>query len=191
MSRNRLFIAAAVCALLAPGCRDMYDGHHLKPLEGSRFFADNNSSRPLPEGSVPRGALPPGTLLATGRVNGQPADFFPFPVTQAVMARGQDRFNTFCSPCHGRLGDGTGIVVQRGFPKPLSFHADSVRNKPAGFFFDVMTNGFGRMYSFAAAIPVHDRWAIAAYIRALQFSRRVPAGDLTANDRRALEGGGR
>ncbi len=107
-------------------------------------------------------------------------------VDSALLARGQDRFNTFCSPCHGRTGEGTGMIVQRGFPKPNSFHQDSVRAKPDGYYFDVITNGFGRMYSYAPSVPAADRWAIVAYVRALQLSRKVDAARLTADERKRL-----
>jgi mono/diheme cytochrome c family protein len=110
----------------------------------------------------------------------------PATVDSALLYRGQDRFNTFCSPCHGRTGEGTGMIVQRGFPKPNSFHMDSVRAKPDGYYFDVITNGFGRMYSYAPSVPTADRWAIVAYVRALQMSRTVDAAALTADERKKL-----
>ncbi|MDE3056589.1 MAG: cytochrome c [Bacteroidota bacterium] len=159
-----------------------------KPLAASRFFPDGMSSRPLVEGTVPRGSFTTDSLLIAGRVNGQFATMFPFPVTEQVLVRGEDRFNTFCSPCHGRLANGGGMVVQRGFPKPPSFQTDSLRAMPAGFFFDVITNGFGRMYSYAPSVPVRDRWAIVAYIRALQLSQNVPVQDLPEAEQRQLLG---
>ena len=123
-------------------------------------------------------------LLYTGKVNGTPANLFPMAVTNEVMARGQERFNVFCSPCHGPTGEGNGMVVQRGFRKPPSFHDDRLRNAAAGYFFDVMTHGFGAMQDYASQVPVTDRWAIAAYIRALQLSQRATIADVPA-DRRA------
>jgi hypothetical protein len=173
-------------ALLAAGCNDMYDNHRIKPLEASKFYADRSSARALPEGTIARGYARTDELLYTGRVGGKLSDLMPLPVTRALLVRGEDRFNTFCSPCHSRLGDGGGMIVQRGFPRPNSFHADSVRLKPAGHYFDVMTNGFGRMYSYAPSIPVNDRWAIVAYIRALQLSRRMPYAELTQDEKRRL-----
>lgn len=177
-----------VAALILSSCTDMYDQPKHKPLEKSNFYADGLSARPLVEGTVARGNARTEELLYTGKAGGRFVDMFPFQVTAEVMERGEDRFNTFCSPCHGRMGDGTGMIVQRGFPKPNSFHSDSVRAKPAGFYFDVMTNGFGRMYSYAPSIPVYDRWAIVAYVRALQLSQRVPLEDLPEAEQQTVMG---
>ena len=171
------------CALLLAACTDMYDNQRMKPLEESKFFADGQSARPLVEGTVPRGSVRKGGLLESGKVDGQFADLFPFPITREVLEGGRQRFNTFCSPCHGRLGNGEGMIVLRGFPKPNSFHSDSLRAKPAGYFFDVITNGFGRMYSYAPSIAVRDRWSIVAYIRTLQLSQNVPLSSLQERDR--------
>ncbi|MDH4070891.1 MAG: cytochrome c [Ignavibacteria bacterium] len=168
------------------GCTDMYDGQKIKPMEESRFFADRLSSRPLVEGTIPRGGLRHDPHLYTGKVDGKLVESFPFEITEQVMKRGEERYNTFCSPCHGRTGDGTGMIVQRGFPKPNSFHSDTLRAKPVGHFYDVILNGYGRMYSYAPSIRVDDRWAIAAYIRALQYSRHASAADLTSSERSSL-----
>jgi len=178
-SRGIIVLAAAL-GLFAAGCTDMYDDARIKPLQESTFYADGQSSRPLVEGTVPRGAARSDEHFTTGKVNGRFVDAFPVEVTAELLDRGEDRFNVFCSPCHGRLGEGTGMIVRRGFPRPNSFHSDSVRSKPAGYYFDVITNGFGRMYSYAPSIPVEDRWAVVAYLRALQLSRRVEAGALTS-----------
>ena len=179
-------LAAFISALVVlSSCTDMYDQPKYKPLRPSKFYADG-SSRTLVEGTVARGDARVDELLYTGKIQSKLADVLPFPVTDSLVRRGQNRFNTFCSPCHGRLGNGEGMIVQRGFPKPLSFHADSVRLKPAGFYFDVITNGFGRMYSYAPSVPVEDRWAIIAYIRALQLSSRVSVGDLTETERKQV-----
>ena len=132
-----------------------------------RFFASGGSARTLVANTVPRGYLREDELLYTGKVSGQFANMFPMPVTADVMARGQERYNVFCSPCHGRTGVGNGMIVQRGFRQPPSFGEQRLRDAPAGYFFDVMTNGFGAMQDYAAQVPVADRWAIAAYIRAL------------------------
>ena len=113
------------------------------------------------------------------------------PVTSQVIRRGQQRFDIYCSPCHSRLGDGRGMIVRRGFKQPSSFHIDRLRNQPIGYFFDVMTQGFGQMSSYASQVPVEDRWAIAAYIRALQLSAHAPVADLSASDRAELEKKGR
>jgi hypothetical protein len=177
--------ALAIGAFVA-GCTDMYDGQKIKPLEENQFFKDRLSARPLVEGTIPRGNLQVDQHLYRGTVDGKLVDTFPFPVTGPVLERGKERYETFCSPCHGRMADGEGMIVQRGFPKPNSFHADSIRVKPVGHFYDVITNGFGRMYSYAPSIPVDDRWAIVAYIRALQFSRRVPLEMLTTAERAGM-----
>lgn len=176
-----------VLALSALGCNDMWDQAKYKPLQESVFYPDRQSSRPLVEGTVPRGHARTAELLYTGKRDGKLADLFPFEVTGSVIRRGQDRYNTFCSPCHGRTGDGGGMIVQRGFPRPNSFHSDSLRVRPAGYYFDVITNGFGRMYSYSASVPVHDRWAIIAYIRALQMSRNVAFGELREAERKEID----
>ncbi len=175
-----------VCLLVAfAGCTDMWDQPKYKPMRASKFFADG-SSRPLVEGTVARGYARTDELMYTGKVNGRLADSFPFSVTQEILQRGQDRFNIFCSPCHGRLGNGDGMIVRRGFPRPNSFHADSVRSLPAGFYFDVITNGFGRMYSYAPSVAPEDRWAIVAYIRALQLSQHASVADLDPAERKQV-----
>lgn len=166
----------------------MQDQPRYAPLTANPFYRDSSSARNLPEGVVARGQARTDELLYSGRVNGRFATVFPFEITGPVLHRGQDRFNTFCSPCHGRLGDGNGMIVQRGFPRPRSFHNDTLRAEPPGYFFDVITNGFGRMYSYSASVNVRDRWAIVAYIRALQLSRRVPVSELSAAEISLLMG---
>ena len=163
----------------------MHDAPRYEPLEASSFFTDTSSARMLEANTVSRNPLPDNDeLLYTGRINGQLANQFPMAITAAVMQRGQERYNIFCSPCHGRTGDGDGIVVQRGMRKPPSFMEDRLRNAAAGYFFDVMTHGFGAMQDYAAQIPVEDRWAIVAYERALQFSQHAAINDVP-DDRRA------
>jgi mono/diheme cytochrome c family protein len=179
--------AAAVVVLAAgmTACRqDMHDAPRYEPLEASTFFADGRSSRTLVANTVARGQLREDRHLYEGIVDGRPAETFPMPVTAQMLARGQERFNVFCSPCHGRTGEGDGMIVQRGFRKPPSCHEDRLRNAPVGYFFDVMTHGFGAMQDYSAQVPVADRWAIAAYVRALQFSQRATVDDVPA-DRRA------
>ena len=134
-----------------------------------------------------RGTLREDTHLYQGRVDGQLATTFPMPVTAQTMARGQERFNVFCAPCHGRTGTGNGMVVQRGFRAPPSYSEERLRNAPVGYFFDVMTNGFGAMQDYAAQVPVQDRWAIAAYIRALQFAQNARIDDVPAEHRPDLD----
>jgi len=152
------------------------------PEYGSTFFADGRSERQPVTGTVARGELRSDELLYTGKVNGAVADAFPFAITAADLSRGRERYNIYCSPCHDYTGSGNGMIVQRGFPAPPSFHIERLRQAPAGHFFDVETNGFGLMYSYASRVPPEDRWRIAAYIRALQLSQHgamtdVPEGE--------------
>jgi mono/diheme cytochrome c family protein len=186
-SRNLLLLLLLLAAL---GCRqDMFDQPKLRPLQSSTFFADGRASRPLVEDTVPRGARRGDDLLSTGRSGGEVADRFPFPITAAILDRGEQRFDVFCSPCHGRTGSGDGMIVQRGFKPPPSFHSDRLRQAPAGHFFEVMTRGFGVMYDYRTRISPEDRWAIAAYIRALQLSQHAGADDLEAARAAAAAGG--
>lgn len=168
---------SALLTVLA--CReDMQDQPKFKPLRQSDFYTDGRSERPLVANTVPRGYLRADIYFYTGMINGQPGDLMPFPVTADVLKRGQERFNIFCSPCHSELGDGNGMIPQRGFRRPPSFHIDRLRAAPVGHFFDVMTNGFGAMPDYAAQIPPRDRWNIIAYIRALQLSQRATLADV-------------
>jgi hypothetical protein len=177
----------AACAGVV-GCRqDMHDAPSYDPLQGSTFFADGRSARTLVANTVARGQLRDDEHLYTGKVGGQVAAEFPMPVTGAVMARGRERFDIFCSPCHGPTGAGNGMVVQRGFRAPPSYHEERLRRVPVGYFFEVMTNGFGAMQDYSAQVPVADRWAIAAYIRALQLSQRATLDDVPADRRGDLD----
>ena len=155
----------------------MHDQPKYIPLRGSAFFDDARSARPMVDGTVARGLLHDDELLYTGKVKGEDATVFPMRVDAAVMARGQQRFNIYCTPCHGGTGQGDGMVVRRGYRRPPSLHQDRLRNAPAGHFFDVMTNGFGAMPDYAAQIKAEDRWAIVAYIRALQLSQHATQAD--------------
>jgi mono/diheme cytochrome c family protein len=180
-------ILCVLCAAAA-GCRqDMHDQPKYVPLRQSSFFNDSRSARPLVEGTVARGQLRDDELMFTGKVKGEDATVFPMPVDAAVMARGQERFNIYCSPCHGRTGLGDGMIVRRGYRRPPSLHQDRLRNAPVGHFFDVMTNGFGAMPDYAAQIRAADRWAIAAYIRALQLSEHATLADVPAADRSQIQ----
>jgi mono/diheme cytochrome c family protein len=171
------------------GCQQkMADQPRYKPLGRSTFFADERASRPLVDGAVARGQLRSDEHLYTGKVGGKLADSFPFAVTRAVLARGQERFNIYCSPCHDRVGYGQGMIVRRGYRAPPSYHIDRLRQAPAGHFFHVMTNGLGVMPSYAQQIRAEDRWAIAAYIRALQLSQYATLADVPAEPRRQLGG---
>jgi len=164
----------------------MHDAPRYEPLEASAFFSDGQSARVPVANTVARGQLREDDLLYTGKIGGQLVNEFPMPVTAEGMARGQERFNVFCSPCHARTGDGNGMIVQRGFRQPPSYYDERLVNAPVGYFFDVMTHGFGAMQDYAAQVPVADRWAIAAYIRALQFSRRGTVNDVPADRREEL-----
>jgi hypothetical protein len=188
------FVPVLGLALAVAGCRsEMYDQPRYKPYAASEFFADGTSARLLVAGTVPRPdprvrGKASAELFETGKTAGKLAETLPFPVDRSVLERGQERFRIFCTPCHGELGDGRGMVVLRGFNPPPSYHTDELRKEPVGHFFDVMTRGFGTMYSYAARIPAPDRWAIAAYIRALQLSQHARAALLTPEDQAQLEG---
>jgi mono/diheme cytochrome c family protein len=173
-----------LAVLTLGGCRqDMQDQPRFKPLAKSDFYADLRSARPPVEGTVARGQLHEDTYFYTGKVGNNPGDYLPFPVSGDVLARGRERFNIYCAPCHSQLGDGNGMIVQRGFRAPPSYHTDRLRKAPLGYFFDVMTNGFGAMPDYASQISTRDRWNIAAYIRALQLSQNATAADVPAGQK--------
>ena len=173
--------------MLAACRQDMHDQPKLEPLEKNNFFADQRASRPLVEGTVARGQLRIDEHLYTGKVNGALATTLPFPATKEVLARGQERYNIFCAPCHDRIGSGNGMIVQRGFRKPPSFHLERLREMPVGHYFEVMTNGFGTMYSYSDRITPKDRWAIAAYVRVWQLSQNAALTDVPQEQRGKLE----
>ncbi|HYM59350.1 MAG TPA: cytochrome c [Thermoanaerobaculia bacterium] len=160
-----------------------------KPLAESDFFADGMSARPRIPGTVARGELVVDPFLETGKINGQEGDGYPFPITAKILDRGQERFDIFCAECHGRLGDGNGMIPSRGFRRPPSYHTDRLRSMKTGYLFDVITNGFGAMPSYAVQVPVRDRWAIIAYIRALQLSQNATINDVPAGKRDDLAKG--
>lgn len=177
-------------AMLIAGCRlDMHLQPKYLPYQPTTFFDDGRSERQPVPGTVARGHLRLDELLYTGKENGVLADKFPFPITRADLERGRDRFNIYCTPCHDYTGNGRGMIVQRGFPSPPSFHIDRLRAAPAGHFFDVMTNGLGNMYSYAARVEPEDRWRIAAYIRALQLSQHSKLEDVPSAEREKLAQG--
>jgi mono/diheme cytochrome c family protein len=187
LSRSALLLIVAGCVSLA-GCRqDMHDTPRYEPLEASAFFVDGRGARMPVANTVARGTLREDDHLYQGKIDGELTDIFPMPVTAEVMARGQERFDVFCSPCHGRTGQGNGMVVQRGFQAPPSYHEARLRGAPVGYYFDVMTHGFGAMPSHAAQVPIADRWAIAAYIRALQRSQQATIDDVPAERRAELD----
>jgi len=167
--------------------RDMHDQPKYIPLRESTFFADARSARPFVPGTIARGQLREDPLLYTGKINGADATVFPFPVDDRVMARGRERFDVFCSPCHGRTGQGDGMVVRRGYRRPPTFHQDRLRDSPFGHFFDVITNGFGAMPDYASQIGAEDRWKIIAYVRALQVSEHASLAEVPAERRQSLD----
>jgi mono/diheme cytochrome c family protein len=188
MTARRLF-AAASAALLLAGCRQgMFNQQRLKPYRPSALWENGSSARPLPAGTVARGFLREDRRYEAGiGPDGKFVVEIPVPVTKELLVRGRERYDIFCSPCHGRTGDGTGMIVQRGFKRPPSFHIDRLKNERIGYFFDVESNGFGQMSSYSAQVPVDDRWAIAAYVRTLQLSREAPASLLSVEDRARLD----
>src|SRR5215468_5643036 len=174
--------------LFAVACRrDMQDQPKYKPLAASRFFSDGKSARRLVEGTVP--FQPKGQAISQ-TADESKATTLPFALTREALDRGQERFDIYCAPCHGRLGYGDGMVVQRGFLAPPSYHTDRLRHAPVGHFYYVMTNGFGAMPSYADKVAPRDRWAVAAYIRALQLSQRATINDVPPADRAKLQSGG-
>jgi mono/diheme cytochrome c family protein len=173
-----------LAVLALAGCRqDMQDQPRFKPLAKSDFYADLRSARAPVEGTVARGQLHEDEYFYTGKMGNNPGDYMPFAVSDAVLARGRERFNIYCAPCHSQLGDGNGVIVQRGYRPPPSYHTERLRKAPLGYFFDVMTNGFGAMPDYAAQISARDRWNIVAYIRALQLGQNAAAADVPSGQK--------
>jgi len=177
-----------VVVFLAACRQDMHDQPKYIPLRSSDFFRDGRSARMPMEGTVARGHLRDDVHFYTGKVEGKLVETLPFSATRAVLERGQERYNIYCAPCHSRLGDGSGVIVQRGYRRPESFHAERLRKAPVGHFFDAMTRGFGAMPDFASQITPQDRWAIAGYIRALQLSQHASLEDVPESERGAMGG---
>src|SRR5450432_211022 len=177
ISRSLAALCGAACVLLLAGCslkQDMALQPKNRTLSPSDFFSDGRSERPLVENTVARGSIADEALFVSKDSNS-----FPLPVTQELLERGEGRYKIFCTPCHGLQGDGNGMIVMRGMKRPPTFHLDRLRQSPTGYFYDVITNGFGSMYSYSAQIPPRDRWAIVAYVRALQLSRNAKASELS------------
>jgi len=170
---------------LSSACRiDMHVQPRQNPLSRSDFFSDQRSARPPVEGTVARGQLYEDSYFYTGKVGANPGDAMPFPVTKDVLARGRERFNIYCAPCHSRLGDGNGFVPSRGFSKmPPSFHIVRLQKAPLGYFYDVITEGFGIMPDYASQISPRDLWDIVAYVRALQLSQNATLADVPAGQK--------
>jgi len=165
------------------GCRrDMFDQPKSNPLRENNFFADNSAARLLPPHTVARADLQNDPAYDSGTIGTNLVTTFPFPITREILERGRQRFEINCAPCHGQTGEGDGIIVQRGFPAPPSYHIERLRTAPVGHFFDVMTRGYGVMFSCATRVTPADRWAIAAYIRALQLSEHATVADVPADE---------
>ncbi len=183
-------LVLAVYGIGLAGCgysvrQDMANQPRQNPLSPSNFFADGRSERPLVENTVVRGEIANTELIVPKDFNG-----FPLPLTLELLQRGQERYAIFCAPCHGLQGDGLGMVAVRGMKHPPSYHQERLRQEPNGYLYDVVTNGFGAMYGYSAQIPPRDRWAIIAYVRALQLSRNSHVADLPADLREKLKVGG-
>lgn len=187
---RRLGQGALLALLLLPGCelrQAMYDQPKYKALEASSFFPDGRSARNPVAGTIAQGQLRLDRHFYEGKADTGLATTLPMPLTAALLERGHQRFDIYCSPCHDRTGRGNGMVVQRGMKRPPSYHIDRLRTAPVGYFYDVITNGFGAMYSYASRIPPEDRWAIAAYVKTLQFSQQASYDQLPTEDQRQLQ----
>ena len=181
----------ALCVVLAAGCRqDMHNTPRYEAYEASDQADRIAAARIPPAGTVARGLLREDEALYTGKVNGQPVDAIPFAITHEDLRRGQERYTIYCTPCHGVLGDGNGMVVQRGLRQAATYHQDRLRQERIGYFFDVITNGFGAMQGYAEQVPVRDRWLIAAYVRALQYSQNATVDDVPQDRRGQFQGAG-
>jgi cytochrome c553 len=181
-------IVVIVMAVVGSGCRqDMHDQPKYIPFRESTFFGDARSARAPVTGTVARGQLHDDPLLETGQIDKADVTVFPFPVDERLLARGRERFDIFCAPCHGRTGLGDGMIVRRGYRRPPSIHDDRLRNVAVGHFIDVMANGFGAMPDYSDQVSARDRWAIAAYIRALQLSQHAALADVPEPERGRLQ----
>jgi mono/diheme cytochrome c family protein len=195
MNRRTLtFLWLTVSIVFLTGCdlvpMHMRDQPRYDALEQSRFFADGLAARPLPANTIPRGERGEFMLdeaLYTGSVAGEFIDTLPVPITEELLERGRQRYNIYCAPCHDRTGSGNGMIVQRGFRQPSSFHIDRLRKQPDGYLYDVITDGFGVMYSYKTRVNPPDRWAIVAYVRALQLSQNATIDDVPESERPGME----
>lgn len=179
--RAAVAFGAMGVTLAMAGCRaDMQDQPKIFPQRGSDFFADGRSSRPQVENTVARGQLHQDSYFYTGIEGGKEGNMLPFPVTATVLERGQERYNVYCTPCHSRVGNGEGMIVQRGYRPAGNFHTERLMNAPLGHFFNVITNGYGAMPEYASQVAPADRWAIVAYIKALQLSQNAKPSDAPA-----------
>lgn len=174
-------------AVFLTACRqDMQDQPRYKPLQRSAFFPDGRSARPLIAGTIARGHLTTNAALYAGKRNGEYIADAPLPVNAELLARGHDRYDIYCSPCHSRAGDGRGMAALRGVKYPPSFHSERLRTVPDGYLYEVITNGYGAMPDYSYQLDVHDRWAVTEYVRVLQFSQNANISELDEADRQAL-----
>ena len=188
MKTPSLIVVMLFGVLVTSACRqDMQDQPKYKPLAPSRFFADGRSARPIPAHTIARDELNDNDSFHTGEINGAFLDTIPLPVTLQLLERGHDRYNIFCSPCHGEAGDGLGMVARRGFQIPANLHTDRLRAVPPGYIYQVITYGYGAMPDHGDQIPVRDRWAIVAFVRALQLSHHATLADVPPAERQQLE----
>src|SRR5277367_1058129 len=180
-SRRFAFATAALSLLFVAGCRqDMQDEPKFFPQRGTSFYADGRSVRPQVENTVARNQLHEDSYFYTGLTNGKEGEGMPFPVTMQVLERGQERYNVYCTPCHSRVGNGIGMIVERGYSKAGSFHSARLESAPLGHFFHVITNGYGSMPDYSSQVAPADRWAIVAYIKALQLSQKATQADVAS-----------
>lgn len=185
--KTKLLLIAGL-AIVATGCRqDMHDQPKYRAYSYSGLWNDSRSMRPRVDNTIARGQLKTDAALYRGRNGDQLVSELPVKLSRELLARGQNRYAIYCTPCHGATGDGAGMVVQRGFKHPPSYHIERLRNQPVGHFYDVITNGYGSMISYASRIPTQDRWAIVAYIRALQLSQNATINDVSEADRPKLD----
>jgi len=182
-----MWAALSLVFLAACDMQDMYQEPKYQPLQSSESFNDGRSARPLEPDTVAQGQLRTNTLFYAGKSGGKDITALPMPLTVPLLKRGEERYDIYCAPCHDRVGNGNGMIVQRGFRPPASFHIQRLRDAPIGHFYDVMSNGFGTMADFSTQITPEDRWAIAAYIRALQLSQHAMLADVPMEQRQKLE----
>ncbi len=181
LARQISLVGSLSAIAFLAGCRqDMHNQPKFIPQRGTTFYADGRSVRPQVENTVARGQLHADTYLYTGMIGGKEGDMMPFPVTDRVMERGQERYNLYCTPCHSRVGNGKGMIVQRGYKQAADYHDAKRMAQPIGHYFNVMSHGYGAMPDYAAQLTVPDRWAVAAYIRALQLSQAAKLSDVPA-----------
>ena len=183
-------LTVAVSLFFNVGCelrQAMYDQEKYEPLEASTFFEDGQSYRQQVPETVARGQLRLNTHYYEGKVNGELSYDLPVPVTEDLLNRGKERYGIYCTPCHGHTGQGNGVIVKRGLKAPSSFHEQRLREMPIAYYFDVITNGYGVMYSYASRVPTADRWAISAYIRTLQLSQNIQFDQLPEEDQGQLQ----